>query len=230
MIVNGYKIYYNTYDNTCHKLGEVLIMDEFLQGINASIYLKWILMQNNHYSLNIKVDDNDNNTIIISNEIVIGKIIYYDKGIFEEELNDRQTKEKIFYLHFQLTHFNHAVELFKEMINCALEATNRPQIRVLLCCSGGLTTTLFASKMQELAKLENLSYEIFATGYSRLFEIANDYDIILIAPQVAYMLPQAKRRLPDKEVVTIPTRIFATNDYSGALKIIYDWYQNKEEK
>ena len=55
-------------------------------------------------------------------------------------------------------------------------------------------------------------------------------DIILIAPQVAYMLPQAKRRLPDKEVVTIPTRIFATNDYSGALKIIYDWYQNKEEK
>ena len=117
-------------------------MDEFLQGINASIYLKWILMQNNHYSLN----------------------------------------------------------------------------------------TLFASKMQELAKLENLSYEIFATGYSRLFEIANDYDIILIAPQVAYMLPQAKRRLPDKEVVTIPTRIFATNDYSGALKIIYDWYQNKEEK
>ena len=155
-------------------------MDEFLQGINASIYLKWILMQNNHYSLNIKVDDNDNNTIIISNEIVIGKIIYYGKGIFEEELNDRQTKEKIFYLHFQLTHFNHAVELFKEMINCALEATNRPQIRVLLCCSGGLTTTLFASKMQELAKLENLSYEIFATGYSRLFEIANDYDIILI--------------------------------------------------
>ena len=54
--------------------------------------------------------------------------------------------------------------------------------------------------------------------------------MILIAPQVAYMLPQAKRRLPDKEVVTIPTRIFATNDYSGALKIIYDWYQNKEEK
>ena len=104
-------------------------MDEFLQGINASIYLKWILMQNNHYSLNIKVDDNDNNTIIISNEIVIGKIIYYGKGIFEEELNDRQTKEKIFYLHFQLTHFNHAVELFKEMINCALEATNRPQVK-----------------------------------------------------------------------------------------------------
>lgn len=71
-------------------------MDEFLQGINASIYLKWILMQNNHYSLNIKVDDNDNNTIIISNEIVIGKIIYYGKGIFEEELMIVKQRKKSF--------------------------------------------------------------------------------------------------------------------------------------
>ena len=53
-------------------------MDEFLQGINASIYLKWILMQNNHYSLNIKVDDNDNNTIIISNEIYHMRFLQQD--------------------------------------------------------------------------------------------------------------------------------------------------------
>lgn len=205
-------------------------MDQFLQEINATIYLKWILMQDSYYNLSIKVDDNDDKTIIISNEMVIGKIIFYDKGIFEEELNDRQSGEKIFYLHFQLTYFNHAVELFKEMINCAIEAINKPLVRVLLCCSGGLTTTLFASKMQELAKLENLPYEIMATGYSRLFEIANDYDIILIAPQVAYMLPQAKRRLSDKEVQTIPTKVFATNDFSGALKLVFNWYQSKEGK
>lgn len=202
-------------------------MDEFLQEIDTLIYLRWIMLQNNSYDLSIHQAENDDNTIIISNDMVMGKIIYYGKGIFEEELTDRQSKEKIFYLHFQLTHFNHAVELFKEMINCALEATNKPQIRILLCCSGGLTTTLFASKMAELAKLENLSCEISATGYSRLFEIADDYDIILIAPQVAYMLPQAKRRLPNKTVLTIPTKVFATNDYAGALRIVYDWYHGR---
>lgn len=62
-------------------------------------------MQNNHYSLNIKVDDNDNNTIIISNEIVIGKIIYYGKGIFEEELNDRPNKGKNLLSSFSINTF-----------------------------------------------------------------------------------------------------------------------------
>ena len=203
-------------------------MDQFLQEINAAIYLKWILLQNNN-NISIKNDDSDNNTIIISNDVVDGKIIFYGKGIFEEELSDRQTGEKIFYLHFQLTYFNHAVELFKEMLNCALEATNKPQVSVLLCCSGGLTTTLFANKMQSLAKLENYPYEIHATGYSRLFEIADNYDIILLAPQVAYMLPQATRRLTNVAVMTIPTKVFATNDFSGTLKLVYDWYQFKED-
>lgn len=204
-------------------------MDNFLQDINVVIYFKWILMQDSFYDLSIKLDENDTNTIIISSEMVVGKIIFYGKGIIEEELNDRQTGERIFYLHFQLTHFNHAVELFKEMLYCALEAINKPLVRVLLCCSGGLTTTLFASKMQALAELEGLPYEISATGYSRLFEIGNDYDIILIAPQVAYMLPQAKRRLPKREVLTIPTKVFATNNYSEALKLVYNWYQDKED-
>lgn len=65
-----------------------------LAGNQCIDYLKWIYAKTIHYSLNIKVDDNDNNTIIISNEIVIGKIIYYGKGIFEEELNDRPKQRK----------------------------------------------------------------------------------------------------------------------------------------
>lgn len=204
-------------------------MDEFLQEINAIVYIKWILLQNNKDGLVIKSDLDDNNIIIIENDVVTGKIIFYGNAIFEQELTDRQNNEKIFYLHFQLTYLNHAVELFKEMINCAKEVTNRPSLQVLLCCSGGLTTTLFACQMQELAKLENLAYKIEATGYSRLFEIANEYDIILLAPQVGYMLLQVKRRLPDKEVIVIPARVFATNDFSGALKLVFNRYQNKEE-
>ncbi|WP_294580281.1 PTS sugar transporter subunit IIB [uncultured Thomasclavelia sp.] len=204
-------------------------MDEFLQEINAAIYMKWILLQNNDHDVEIIKDQDDDKIIIIKNTIVEGKIIFYGNGIFEEELTDRLTNKKIFYLHFQLTYMNHAIELFKEMLNCAKEATSRPMVQVLLCCSGGLTTTLFACQMQELADLESFPYKIEATGYSCLFERAGEYDIILLAPQVAYMLPQAKRRLPDKEVMVIPTKIFATNDFSGALKLVYDWNQSKEE-
>lgn len=203
-------------------------MDEFLQDINSLVYIEWILLQNGKNKLTI--EKRDQRTIVIENDVVKGKIIFYGNGIFEEELTDRKSDQKIFYLHFQLTYFNHAVELFNEMINCAKEAINRPSLQVLLCCSGGLTTTLFAHQMQELAKLEKLPFKIEATGYSRIFEIGDEYDVILVAPQVGYMVPQAKRRLPGKKILLIPTRIFATNDFSGALKLISEEFDNKEEE
>lgn len=203
-------------------------MDEFYQEINAIFYLKWVIIQGEKYNLQIEFEDEKQNTVIIKNDYVEGKIIYYGNGIFEEELTNRQTNEKIFYLHFQLTHFNHAIELFKEMVNCAIKANNKPQIRVLLCCSGGLTTTLFASKMSELAMLENLPYQISATGYTRLYEIASEYDVIILAPQVGYLLPQVKHRLDNKIIFTIPTRIFATSDFSGALKLIHVLFESMD--
>lgn len=194
-------------------------MDEFLQDINSTVYLQWILMQNNLYNLNIK---RDNNVIMISNDVVEGRIIYYGRGIFEEELTEIKTGEKIYYLHFQLYHYNHAVNLFKEMINCAMQVSNKSAVKILLCCSGGLTTTLFASKMKELADLENKSCKISATGYTKLFDIADDYDLVLLAPQVAYLLPQVLQHLHNKKVIAIPPKVFASNDYSAALKMVYD--------
>lgn len=202
-------------------------MDEFYQEVNAIFYLKWVIIQGKKYNLQIEFEDERQDIVIIKNNYVKGKIIYYGNGIFEEELTDLQTNKKIFYLHFQLTHFNHAIELFKEMANCAIKVTNKSQINVLLCCSGGLTTTLFASKMSELALLENFPYKISATGYTKLYEIADEYDVIILAPQVGYLLPQAKRRLNNKKVFTMPTRIFATNDFSGAFKLINDLIEKK---
>lgn len=199
-----------------------IVMDEFYQEINAMIYLRWIIGQGKKYNLKIDFENENQNTVIIKNNNVIGRIIYYGNGIFEEELTDCRTGEKIFYLHFQLEHFNHAIEMFNEMINCAIEVINKPRVRILLCCSGGLTTSLFASRMAELAVLEKLPYEISAIGYAGLFDIAKEYDIILLAPQVSYLLSQVKQRLLGKKVLMIPIRIFATNDFSGALKLIKD--------
>ena len=67
-------------------------MDEFLQEINATVYIKWILLQNGKDGLVIKADLHDNNTIIIENDVVTGKIIFYGNAIFEEELIDHQYK------------------------------------------------------------------------------------------------------------------------------------------
>lgn len=204
-------------------------MDEFYLEINVILFLEWIIGQGQKYNLQINYESEKKDILLIKNSNIRGKIIYYGNGIFEEELTNVHTNENIFYLHFQFVHFKHAITLFKEMANCAIEAVNKPQVRVLLCCSGGLTTTLFASKMSELAILENLPYEISATGYPKLFELADQYDVIMFAPQISYLLTEAKERLENKKVLMIPTQIFATNDFSKALKLIYDLFKEKDE-
>ena len=156
-------------------------------------------------------------------------IKYYGDGIFEQKIINCLNNDVVFYLHFKLKYLNHAIKLFEDMIDCIFEVANRPFVSILLCCSGGLTTTLFASKMMELAKLNKLYYQITAIGYSRLPDIAKDYDIIMLAPQISYLLPQVEVLLPEKDIVVIPTKIFAMNDFSGALMIINELLENKEK-
>ncbi|MFQ7173560.1 MAG: hypothetical protein ACLRQF_16675 [Thomasclavelia ramosa] len=50
----------------------------------------------------------------------------------------------------------------------------KPKIKILLCCSGGLTTTYFAYKIDEAIQLFALDYEIAATGYNELFKKVNN--------------------------------------------------------
>ena len=45
-----------------------------------------------------------------------------------------------FYLHFQMKNMKHALELFNEMLEIIQTLVNRPQVKILLSCSGGLTT------------------------------------------------------------------------------------------
>ena len=47
----------------------------------------------------------------------------------------------------------HAIELFHEMIESILQLVEKPKVRILLSCSGGLTTSYFASKLNEASEL-----------------------------------------------------------------------------
>ena len=47
----------------------------------------------------------------------------------------------------------HAVSLFNEMITCLLKLDYEAKTKVLLCCSGGLTTSYFAQEINKASKL-----------------------------------------------------------------------------
>ena len=116
-------------------------MDEFYLEINSIFYLKWIVNQGKKYNLKIKFENDNEDTIIIKYNDIEAMIKYYGDGIFEQKIINCLNNDVVFYLHFKLKYLNHAIKLFEDMIDCIFEVANRPFVSILLCCSGGLTTT-----------------------------------------------------------------------------------------
>lgn len=203
-------------------------MDEFCREINCSVYLCWILL-GKYPGVKVKKKDGKDPQIVLSSRHSLGRVTLYPDCIFEEEVTDRKSGETLFYIHFRMENFKHATALFNEMMSCIYENCEQALGKILLCCSSGLTTSFFASQMQALAKLENLNYKVEATGYGMLYEIGKDYDVILLAPQVSYMLAKIKANSGLQNIYEIPTRYFARNDYKHTLEYAISLMKEDQE-
>lgn len=61
-------------------------------------------------------------------------------------------------------------------------------MKILLCCSGGFSTSLLMEKMKESANEKGIDAEIWAVGMSEVEEELEKADIILLGPQIRYEL------------------------------------------
>ena len=126
----------------------------------------------------------------------------------------------IFFLHFMIEDLDRAEELFSEMAE-ALAANEWAQAtRVLLCCTSGMTTQFFASKMNSSAQALGLSYECSALPYPQALATEDDYAAIMLAPQVAHLRQEMARAHPDKVVFEIPGKIFGSYDAPAAVRLL----------
>lgn len=139
-------------------------MEDFLKDVYTSIYKKWILFQQID-NCQIMLSSKDQNKIILETKYGVANVIFYKFNIIELNVISKIDQESCFFLHFQMNNINHAINLFYEMVECLKTLIKKPKIKILLCCSGGLTTTYFAYKIDEAIQLFALDYEIAATGY-----------------------------------------------------------------
>lgn len=199
-------------------------MDEFFSSLNVVFFQKWILSHHNP-DLIIKMDTNDR--ITIDNQSSSSTITFYHDNIIELTTINKSTGQTEFYLHFQMQSLLQAVNLFDEMVICIQKIAARPAIRVLLCCSGGLTTSFFANKLHQGIELLDLHFTIDATGYQNVFYQGNQYDVILLAPQISHVYHKVKAVLKSQAVRVIPGEIFATYDVKAAIDLITAAYARK---
>ncbi len=202
-------------------------MDEFLREIYVEIYKKWIL---GHHIEGFNIYLKNENKIYLDTEYSHGEVNFYQLSIIELSVTNKASKEIEFYLHFQMNTLKHSVELFNEMITAIQTVINEPKLKILLSCTGGLTTGYFASLLNEGANLLSLDYEFSAVPYTELYRVGENYDVILLAPQISYMLPKIEQILKGKDVIAIPPVVFARYDVGAAIALVSDRAQKKVKK
>ena len=89
--------------------------------------------------------------------------------------------------------------------------------KILLICSAGMSTSLLVTKMQKAATDRGLDLDISATGSGTYKDIAETADVILLGPQVRFMLREVSAAIPNKPIEVIDMRAYGKIDGSAVL-------------
>ncbi|MDO4539033.1 MAG: ROK family protein [Coriobacteriales bacterium] len=180
----------------------------------------WVLSQRPADACPHALDD-DNIRIVTSAATAQVNFYPYEDGEIVEYLIERNSDgESNFFLHFELNDMARAQELFGQMAETLSDDATHQALRVLLCCTSALTTTLFASKMNEVAQAFSLDYEFEAMSIERAAEAPHEYAAVLLAPQVAYERQRMMKAHPSAVVFEIPAKVFGSYDAAGAVRLL----------
>lgn len=83
-------------------------------------------------------------------------------------------------------------------------------VKIMLACSAGMSTSLLVTKMQEAAKNQGVEAEIWAISEVNLANEIGNCDVLLLGPQVRYILTKATELAKPHNV---PVEVINMMDY-----------------
>ena len=202
-------------------------MDAFLGKIHTVLFKKWILAR--EYEGVEIIEENVNHVKLIT-DTCIGEVRFNELDIIELIVTNKIIDNVEFYIHFQMNNLHHSMSLFEEMMECIHKSMNKTTKKILLSCSSGFTTSMFAEKLNEAAKVLELDYEFNAVGFMDLFEEGINYDVVLLAPQISYQHAKAQQHLTNQAVYNIPPQIFAKYDANALFQFLEETHLQKGNK
>lgn len=189
-------------------------MNDFYQSLTGTLFYRWVLLNREEYKKNhvetLVKEDIDCKIIYFESEEKFGRLTIWDSNVVEEQLYRKRDGSAAFYLHFEIANIGQCRYLFVEFYHCLIKRSSLRRFRVLVCCTGGLTSCLYAAKLQELADLKRYNIRIDATAFTYLSKRYESYDLIFLAPQVAHMMAQVRREIPKE----IPVEKINATDYA----------------
>lgn len=83
-------------------------------------------------------------------------------------------------------------------------------MKILLVCAGGMSISILLKKMKEYWNEQDVELDAKAVGLGTYNEEYQNYDIVLVGPQVAYRVKEIK------EKTGLPTATIESFDYAIA--------------
>lgn len=75
-------------------------------------------------------------------------------------------------------------------------------MRIMLACAYGMSTNMLVQKMKEAAKEKG--YKIWAVDQAKIKTEIGNFDVLLLGPQITYMLEDVKKLVGDVPVAVVP--------------------------
>lgn len=186
-------------------------------------YREWVLSRRIE-GCTVTWEDNEN--IRLATSSMFGRMTFTCQKDGPEVVEMRITRKKdgapMFRVRFELTDELRAKELFLEMAAVLEEADLRGTTRVLLCCAAGVTTTMYENRLRALAEQLSLHYDFRACPLDDAIARHENYDVVMVAPQMGYRYKDAIRAFPNATVIEIPGDIFARFDVRATLDMLID--------
>ena len=201
-----------------------------MPNITIREYRDWIL---SHTNGNYTFKESEDQISLLTPYAtgVIDFVEIMDYTIIQMQIINKKDEDIKFFMHFELLDAQRAYDLFHEMEEQLLELKNRQVTKVLLSCSGGLTTSFFAQKANETAEYLKEDIHFDAIDFPRLYTVAfNNYDVVLLAPQIKYRTKEVRQILTEKTVASIPSKVFGTYDTAGLIQIVKLSKMAKQQK
>ena len=96
-------------------------------------------------------------------------------------------------------------------------------MKILLVCAGGFSTSILMNKVRKWAASNNEDVRIDAMGKEAYENAWQNYDCILIGPQIRYMEKRIKEKMAVKHIPVgvIPMEDYGRMDGTKVLKYAY---------
>lgn len=93
-------------------------------------------------------------------------------------------------------------------------------MKILLACALGMSTGMLVERMRETAEAQGKEYKIWAVDVATVDRNKEDFDVLLLGPQVSYLLDEMKK----KYEAIVPVAVIKPVDYgrmNGAAVLKY---------